>query len=423
MQKVKTYPSGMQLVVETMPNYESVSFNMFVNTGSMNEDDKNRGISHLIEHMNFKGTKKRSALDIVIRLDAIGAAVNAYTSKTETVYYTKSTAEGLNECVDILSDMYFNSVFDKKELAREKKVVVEEISMYNDNPQAVADELASSVFYKGTAMEHDVAGSKTSVRNITREQILDYKNRFYLPSNLILSFAGNVTFEEAENLAQNFFEANFKSKSKPILVKTPEVLTVPQTKYVKKFKDNEQAQIVISYPSLNIHDKDYYELTIFNVIWGRGMSSRLFQTIREKLGLVYSIFSEVEQSNLGGSINIYLGTTFKNSTLAVKTLGNSIREIAENGVTAEELRDAKTQVINTFKLNYEDTARTSLFNAKHLAVYGTLITKEEVIKKIEELTLARTNAVANKIYSSQNFVIASVGKDMKTDLLKVFKNN
>ena len=422
MQNIKTYKSGMRLVVEHIENYESVSFNMFVQTGSMNEDDTNRGISHYIEHMLFKGTKNRSAVEIVQRLDAIGASVNAYTSKTETVYYTKSTKESLTECVDILSDMYFNSIFDAKEMAREKKVVVEEIAMYNDNPASVAEEIASTAFYEGTPIQEPIAGSKTSVRNLSLEKIKEYMGKYYTPQNLILSFAGNITLEEAEQFTEKYFESHFKTEAKPNVVMTPEVLTIPKTRYVKRFKDNEQAQIVISYPSINIHDPRYYTLSIINTIWGGGMSSRLFQVIREKLGLVYSIYSNVEASNFGGNLSIYLGTSIKNIKVATTALRKAIDTIVNEGVTNQELADAKTNIINHLKLIYENTSYVSLHNAKSLYNHNYILTKEERIEKIKAVTKEELESLIEEIYARQNYVISLVGKDTKTDLLKIFKN-
>ena len=421
MYEVKTYPSGMRLIVEHMQNYESVSFNMFIQTGSINEDTTNRGISHFIEHMLFKGTKNRSAVEIVTRLDAIGASVNAFTSKKETVYYTKSTKESLHECVDILSDMYFNSTFEEKEIKREKKVVTEEIAMYNDNAAAVADELSSRAFYEGTPMQYDIAGSKTSVRNLDRAKIDKYMAERYLPQNLILSFAGNITIEEAKKFAETHFESKFTTKAEPIIIKTPEVLTIPKTKYVKQFKDNEQAQIVITFPAINAHDPRYYELSLFNAIWGSGMSSRLFQTIREKLGLVYSVYSSSESSNFGGTLSIYLGTTVKNIKVAVTALKKAIDTIVEDGVMQQELIDAKTTLINSLKLRYENTAYVSLYHAKMLSLFNYSFKKEDVISALEAKTKEQIDSLITDIYGKNNYVISMVGKDTKTDLLKCFQ--
>jgi len=421
MQNMKTYPSGMRLVVETMENYESVSFNMFVQTGSTNEDDTNRGISHFIEHMLFKGTKKRSAIDIVKRLDALGTSVNAYTSQTETVYYVKSTKESVTECVDILSDMYFNSIFDEKEMAREKKVITEEISMYNDNPGALADKRANEVFYEGTPMEFDVAGTKTSVRAITKDDVKKYMNAHYLPQNLILSFAGNITFEQAEELAKNYFECNFKTKSQPIFIKTPDLMPLPKPQFVKKYKDNEQAQIVIYYAGLNLHDPRYYAMKLLNAIWGQGMSSRLFQTIREKLGLVYGIYSSTQSTNFGGTLEMYLATTVKNIKVATTALRKAIDTIMKDGINEQELVDAKTQIINTLKLQSENTSFVSLTNAKEVFWFNEVKNKEEAIQKLENITKEEVNELIRDVFGRDNYVISMVGKDLKTNLLSYFK--
>jgi predicted Zn-dependent peptidase len=348
--------------------------------------------------------------------------VNAYTSKKETVYYTKSTKESLTECVDILSDMYFHSIFEGKEMAREKKVITEEIAMYHDNPAAVADELSSSTFYAGTPLEHDVAGTKTSVRNLTKEQVEKYMKEHYIPENVVLSFAGNINMKEAEALAENYFENRFTKKGTPKLIKTPEVLTLPKTKFVRKFKDNEQAQIVISYPGINVYDTRYYVLTLLDCIWGNGMSSRLFQTIREKLGLVYSIYSASESSNYGGTLSIYLGTSVKNIKVAVSALKKAIDTILEEGVTQQELMDAKTNLINHLKLRYENTAYVSLYNAKMVSLFNYSIEKEKAIHLLEIVKKEEINELIEDIYGKDNYIICMVGKDMETDLLKEFQS-
>lgn len=421
MHQIKTYKNGIRLVVETMKGYESVSFNMFVNVGSMHEDDSNRGISHFIEHMLFKGTKKRTAVEIVTKLDSIGARVNAYTSQTETVFYTKSTKQSLDICVDILSDMFLNSTFEKKELDREKKVVLEELSMYEDNPSASVQQISGAAFYKGTVLQYDVGGTKESVSAITKEDIIKYRTKNYIPSNLILSFAGNITMEEAEVYVEKYFNKYFNTEAKPIFIKTPDKKIIPKTQYVTKFKDNEQSHILITFPGLNLHDKRYFSLVVFNTIWGSGMSCRLFQIIREKLGLVYSIYTSPESTNYGGSLSIMLSTNNKNISVALKAIRKAIETIVEDGVTNEELERAKTNLINNNILQYENTAFVSLFNAKNLSNYNKLKTKEQLLNKIKSVTKKDINDLAEEIYGKDNYVVALVGKDIKTDLLKEFK--
>lgn len=421
MLKTKVFKSGLRLIVQNMPGYDSASFNMYVSVGSQDEDDTNRGISHFIEHMLFKGTKNRTALEIVTKLDAIGASVNAYTSQTETVYYTKSVRKVLPTCVDIISDMLFDSTFDQKEINREKKVVVEEISMYNDSPSSKVQQIAGEQFYKGTPLGYDVGGTKTSVRGLNRQKIDDYMAKHYVPEKILLSFAGNITFEEAEKLAYEYFEKRFKTKNEPYLVKTPDILTLPKTKYVKRFKDNEQSHVYISFPGVNLHDPRYHALAVFNTIWGSNMSSRLFQIIREKLGLVYFINSSPESSNWGGSVSIHLGTNSRNLVTAISALAKAIKTVVEEGVTLKELDDAKTNLINTHLLQYENTAFVSLYNAKSIAKQGFIRSKEETVDLINNVTKEDVNSIAGHIYGGDKFVIAQVGRDQKTDLLKHFK--
>ena len=216
MIKTKQYENGLKLVVDEMAGFESVAFNIFIKTGSVNEKVGEYGISHFIEHMLFKGTDKRTSYEISKTFDSIGANVNAYTSLEETDFYTKSASEDTEKCVEVLSDMLFNSTFDPKEMAREKQVVIEEIKMYDDDPQSKAELLVNNNFYDGTPYSRDVAGSISSVKALTQSKMFDYKNRFYVAKNITLSFAGKIKFETAEKYVKKYFLPYFKNEGTTI---------------------------------------------------------------------------------------------------------------------------------------------------------------------------------------------------------------
>lgn len=417
MVKTKIYKNGLKLIVDKMDNYESVSFNMFVKVGSVGEEQGNYGIAHYIEHMLFKGTTTRSSLDISKQLDSIGANVNAYTDKEETVYYTKSTAENTEKCVEILSDMLFNSVFDKKEMAREKKVVLEEIKMYQDDASSKAIILANQAFYTDNAFGRDVAGTMQSVKGITQQKIYDFMHKYYVPQNITLSFAGNIDFERAEQLIQKYYLPFFKHNGNDV---KNSFVTKKSVKILKAYKDNAQSQVCISFAGVNRQDKNFYVAKVFDVAFGLGMSSILFQLIREKLGLVYTIYSSTDCNSAGGDTTIRFATTTKNVPLALTAIANEIKEIKQKGITTEQFENAKNNLISTVKLSFENTSFVSLFNAKHIAFNNNYLTKEQYIKNIQNVKQSAILPYINNIFVADNFAISYVGANTRIKLDKYF---
>lgn len=424
---IKKYKNGLTLAVTNMQGFDSVAFNIFVKTGSVNEVEGNYGISHFIEHMLFKGTKKRNAYEIAKQLESLGANVNAYTDREETTYFFKSTLENLEPCVEILSDMFFNSVFDSKEMAREKKVVCEEISMYNDDAYSKSELLVNSVFYAGTKYANDVAGSKQSVKSITRKKILDYMQNFYTPQNTIISFSGNITLEKAEKLFEQYFLSQYHLTLKDevellskINAKNQKPIIKHQT--IKKFKDNEQSHICISYKSCSQYDKIKYPLVIMNNALGRGMSSKLFQRIREQLGLVYSISSSVYCNVAGGDLTIHFATTTKNVPLALKSIKAEIDLLIKNGLTETEFLDAKNNYISSVKLAWESTSSMNTKICQNIKNHGKEITKQDILDMIDEVTLTDVNNAIKYVFDNNDYCISYVGQNTKLNLLKKYNS-
>ena len=417
MIKTKQYENGLKLVVDEMAGFESVAFNIFVKTGSINERAGEYGVSHFIEHMLFKGTKTRSSYEISKEFDTIGANVNAYTSLEETDFYTKSASQDVEKCVEILSDMLFNSTFDKTEMAREKQVVIEEIKMYDDDPQSRAELIVNKNFYDGTPYSRDVAGSIASVKALTQSKMFDYKNRFYTPKNITLSFAGKIKFEKAEKLVQKYFLPYFESEEKSV-----EKIFKPKQKisFAKSFKNNEQSHVCISFPGLYRGDNAIYTAKIFDIIFGHGMSCILFQSIREKLGLVYSISSSVTQNHAGGDFTISFATSNKKVGKALAEIKNQIKELHKNGVSLEQFESAKSNFINSVKLSFENTSYVSLFNAKRYSLFDEILTKEQYIQNIQAVKYQDVLEYIKTCFSSKHFSISVVGKNKNLDIKKYF---
>ena len=419
MLETKTYPNGLTLVVDNMAGYESVAFNMFVKVGSINEAPNEYGISHFIEHTLFKGTKKRSAYQISKLFDDLGANINAYTSFEETDFYFKCASADVEPCTEAISDMLFNATFDITELERERLVVMEEIKMYNDDPQSKVEYLANSKFYAGTPYCRDVGGTISNVKSLTRQKILNYKNKYYVPQNIILSFAGKITLKTAEMLVDKYFMPNFNNqnnlKTQPQLCKV-----VPSQNYAKSFKDNEQSQVCVTFPGLYYSSGDIYVAKIFDVAFGAGMSSVLYQTIRETLGLVYTISSSTAFNYAGGDMTIYFATSNKNVKKALQAVAKEILNIKKFGITKEQFDSAKNNLINKIKMSFESTSYVSLFNAKNISKFGKQITKQQYVSQFEAVTYNDMINYTKTLFPKNCYAVSVVGKNKNLELKKCF---
>ncbi len=418
MINTKVYPNGLKLVVEEMAGFESVAFNMFVNVGSVNETPDIFGISHFIEHMLFKGTKTKSAFEISKIFDGLGANVNAYTNYEETDFYVKCASENIEKCVEVFSDMLFNSSFDKKEMEREKRVVIEEIKMYDDDPESKAVRISNKNFYKGTPFERDIAGTTTSVKKLTQKKMFDYKNKYYCPKNITLSFAGKIDLKKAEKLVEKYFLNNFVFDGEKTNNHFERQKSVT---FEKAFKDNEQSQVILSFPGLYADDNRVELGKIFNIAFGIGMSSILFQTIREKLGLVYSISSSQFTNCAGGDTTIEFATSTKNVAKALVAIKDEILEIKQNGITVEQFERARSNLISSIKLSFENTATVSLYNAKKFARLDRIVSKEEYIDAVKNAKIEDLMKYIQNLFDCDNYSVVVVGKDRNLDLKKYFK--
>lgn len=416
------FKSGLRATVCNMPGLEGVSFKVIVYTGSSNENrEEDYGISHLIEHMFFKGTKTRLPLELSKEFDKNGLQTNAYTSKDCTCFFTYGTNDSLEKSVEIMSDLFFNSTYNEKELKSEKQVVIEEIKMYQDRPDAVCDIMLENIFYGDTTFAHDIVGSEESVANITREQIFDYLSKHYTPDNIVLSFAGNVTKKEAERLVIKYFENNFKSNRKSEELLLDKNFSIPKKQLIVK-RDTQQALIRIAYQIENRYTEKKYAYTVISQILGGTMSSRLFQEIREKKGLVYNIDTFIDVSDLAGMFSIGFGTTPRKVNLALKTIRKVIDDVVKSGVTMEELSQAKKMIISSLKLSSDKPSNQATSVANQLKYYGKITPIKEIIEKYQKLTLEEVNSVIKEIFDNKNYCICMVNDKLDIDLIKTYEN-
>ncbi|MBQ0099192.1 MAG: insulinase family protein, partial [Firmicutes bacterium] len=337
---IKKYNNGLRLVAKRIEGLLSVTAGVLVYTGSANEDDENNGISHFIEHTVFKGTEKRSAFEISDYIDSIGAQINAFTSKEMTCFYTKSTKEHLKDSLDVLADIFFNATFDKKEINKEKGVIIEEINMCEDSPEDLCLDLLSKAYYGEETYGRTILGPKKNIRRFTVEDVKSYMSKYYTADNVVISIAGNIDEKDTEKIVGDFFADKFKNLKSKEQVKTGKCV------YTNAYKSKkiEQSHIGISFDSISIADERMDALNIANVVLGGGMSSRLFQKIREEQGLCYSIYSYPSYYKDNGVMEIYAGVSLESRDEAFKSILEEIEKFKNKGITEQELTRGKEQM-------------------------------------------------------------------------------
>lgn len=404
-----TLRNGVRIVCEKIPYVKSVSFGIWVKTGSRNENIQNNGISHFIEHMLFKGTEKRSAAEIAESIDNIGGQLNAFTGKECTCFYTKTLDEHINIAVDVLSDMFFNSIFAKKYIAVEKKVILEEIGMYDDSPEELVHDILSETVWDGSAIGYPILGTRKSLRGINREVILEYLGEHYTPGNTVISVAGN--FDEAgltEMLEKHF--GNWASA-----VDTASNLQTVEFKpgINIREKETEQVHICIGFEGIHNGSDKLYPLIAINNIFGGGMSSRLFQKIREKKGLVYSIYSYPTAYKDAGLFTVYAGMKPEHLDEVTNLIYDETRLLLKKGIKPQELEKSREQLKGNYILGLESTSSRMNSIGKSELMLGYINTPEEILEKINSITMEGVNEIIDSIFNLKQKGISIVG-NLKT---------
>lgn len=415
MDNIIKYKNGLRLIVSPMPSVKSVSSGIWIGAGSINENSLNNGISHFTEHMLFKGTKKLNPFQIASTFESMGAMVNAFTGKECTCYYVKSIDEYAEKCLSVLSDIFLNSVFDKEELDKERKVIVEEINMVEDSPEEICYDLLSKTLYPNQSIGQTILGSIENVKRFEKTDILKYMDEYYCANNIVISMAGNITLPEADKLVQKYFLPFLKAEN----------LNLPRDKFCKiegsyseRIKDFEQSNIAISYQSIKFNDKLFPVQAILNVILGGGMSSRLFQHIREQLGLAYSVYTSPTSYYDNGSFNIFLNITHTNTEKAVTAVKNEIDRLLKSGINNEEFNRAKAQIKSSLVFGQESVQTVMSSVGKYCLMTNQSYDVDERIAEINNVNLDDVISFANNLFSKPVSAVY-VGKKSNVDILKL----
>ncbi|NGZ75454.1 M16 family metallopeptidase [Saccharibacillus alkalitolerans] len=397
-----TLSSGLRVVAEHIPGSRSVSFGIWVKNGSRNESEADNGISHFIEHMLFKGTERYDARAIAEQFDAVGGNVNAFTSKEYTSYYAKVLDEHLPIAMDILADMFFNSKFDPEELSREKNVIFEEISMYLDDPDDLVHDLIVEAAYEGHPLAMPILGTQDHLAGMSSEDLRRFMHERYTVDNTIVAIAGNLGDNVLELLEQHFGSFARKGDVSPI--------TEPSFGggLVYRKKKTEQNHICMAFQGFGYDDPRQYAMALLNNSIGGGMSSKLFQEIREKRGLAYSVYSYHSAHADSGYFTIYAGTAPKQTADVLKLTQEVLHDIRANGLSESEIRKGQQQLKGSLIMGLEGSGSRMNRLGKNELMLGRHETIDETIAKIEAVTEADVKLALDHLFA-QPFAVAMVG--------------
>jgi predicted Zn-dependent peptidase len=402
--KIITLPNGLRVATDEMHDVETVSVGVFVNTGSRNEKPAINGISHFLEHMAFKGTKKRSALQIAEEFEGIGGRINAYTSKEKTVYYAKVLKKHAEFAVEFLADILQNSTFDTEELEKERGVILQEIAMTNDTPDDIVFDYFQETAYPKQALGRSILGPVKNIKKFGREDFVNYIDAQYNYENMAVVAAGNISEDDLVKWTKKYFTKLGSNKIKE----------VESAKYqggdFRKEKKLEQINLVIGFDGFSYLDENYHAAQILAMILGGGMSSRLFQEVREKRGLAYSIYAFNHSHYDSGIFGIYAGTTPEKTNELISSTCDEIKKICSSKILDKEFTRVHNQFEAGLLMAKESTSSRMQKLGGDIFAHNRIISDKEIMEKILAVKKSDITKLAEKIFSSSKPTFAAIGK-------------
>ncbi len=377
-----TLPNGLRIVGDRLPYLRSVSIGVWLGVGSMMETPTENGLSHFLEHMVFKGTTHRTARQIAEEMDAVGGQLNAFTGKDCTCLYAKVIDEDLPLAVDILADMAVHATIDANEFVKERGVILEEIGMDEDSPEDLVHDLLSKAMFGDQSLGMPILGTTELVSNYSREDLLNYRGKHYRPENTVVSLSGNYDPDKVLALCEQYFGA-WQNPGERIAA--PKA-ALQRGQICVKNKDTEQLHLCLGFPGLPFGSESRYAQAVLSTVLGGSMSSRLFQRIREEMGMAYSIYSFSNNYVGCGTFGIYAGVSPKNGQVVLEEIRKELKHLTDDGITEKEFHDAKTQLRGGYLLGLESPGGRMQAMGRSLLHLGRTFTPDETIRKIESLT-------------------------------------
>jgi len=398
-------PNGLTILTEEMQHIRSVSIGVWVKSGSRDEDPQWNGISHFVEHMVFKGTANRSAEDIARQVDSIGGNMDAFTAKECVCFNIKVLDEHLPIAVDVLGDLALHPVFAVQDISRERGVILEEIKMDEDSPDYLVHEIFAQNFWKDHPLGKPILGTKDTVKKFEQQRVLDFYSQRFVPGNLIVCAAGNIQHSHFVDLVSRHF-GQMKAQTNGYHSSRPEI--VPRI-VLRNKKALEQVQICVGVPSHPIAHEKRHASYILNTLLGGGMSSRLFQNIRERQGLAYAIYSDLNPYRDTGCLSVYAGTSRESADKVVRSIVSEFAKLKSEAVPEEELRRAKDQLKGSLMLSLESsTARMSNL-ARQAMYFDQFYGMDELIERIESVTVEDLQQLAREFFNTDSIAVTVLG--------------
>lgn len=403
MYDIQTLTNGVRIVTCPMEGYRSAALGFWVGAGSRQESEAENGATHFIEHMAFKGTQRRSAADLAEEMDAIGGQFNAFTTKECTCFHARGLDSHLPRAADVLCDMFFHSKFDEKDVELERGVILEEIGMYEDNPEDLSAEQLYDKVYAGDALARPILGTKQSLAPMTGAWLKEYMKAHYLPGDIVLSLAGSFTGDDVKRLADAFGGLTGGKNPPPVPPRYIPSVTA-------KEKPIEQNHLTLAFPSLPYGSDERYALQLLSTVLGAGMSSRLFQKVREEKGLCYSVYSYGAGHADTGLFCIYTALGKDTEADAIATILDVVRDVADKGITKEELARAREQSKANVVMGLESTQSLMSHMGRSLLLTGEITTPEEILANYDAVTGDQVRDLARRIFDFDAVSLSAVGQ-------------
>ena len=398
-----TLKNGARLLLEEVPGARSAALGFFVGVGSRHEAAEANGAAHYIEHMVFKGTQRRTAAQLAKDMDAIGGHINAYTTKEHTCFYARSLDRHLDQALDLLSDMLFHSKFDQQDVELERGVILEEIGMYEDTPEDLVSERLSAAVYKGTALARPILGTPKTLCNMSGDWLRQWQREHYRPGNMVAALAGSFTQAQVDSILDVLRAMEPGEK----LLQTPGRY---QAAITTRRKAIEQNHLILAFPAMNYLDPRRYQLLLLNSLLGGGCSSRLFQEVREKRGLCYTVYSYVADHEDTGLQGIYTAVNPEQENAALETIRNIVDDLAQHGPTQAELDRAREQAKVSLLLGSESIQTRMSHLGSAALLYHNVKEVDEIIAEYDAVTREQLQTLAQEMFDFNHASLSAVGK-------------
>jgi predicted Zn-dependent peptidase len=399
------FPNGLRIISESIPTVRSISIGLWVDVGSRDELSGFEGISHFIEHMVFKGTATRSPQQIAAHLESVGGILNAFTSREQTCYFAKIIDEHLPLAVEILADLVFNGRFDDADIQKEKNIVIDEINEVNDTPSDLVHDFFAEIMFGSHPLGRSIMGTDKSVKGLSRKMMMSYLAANYQPEKIIVAASGNLKHRDLVNLVKRYFGAYQPNNHKPLKRVKPKLCPGIA---VKK-RETTQTHICIGTPAYRFDHPQRAALMLLNSIIGGGMSSKLFQKVREDMGMAYTVFSYLDFFMDAGVIGVYLNAEKKNTGAVISAVYKELYNFTGDKLDSKEIDSAKEQLKGSLVLGLENTSNRMNRMAKHELLLGRYVDVDETISEIQKITATQVKNVAAALFERDKFTIAVLG--------------